>query len=355
MTKTPLCVIGGGSIGFRHVSVATASDHVELTAVVEPFEPRRKELLAMGLPAVATLEDVPKHTQCTVIATPTPDHANSAHAALDQGWAAIVEKPVTDTIGAGRALCAAADRLDLPLFTGHHRRCHPFSVAAKDHLRKIGDIVSLQGLWSLRKHDSYYDVEWRRKAGAGPILTNLSHEIDLLRFFAGEIESVSAMTSNATRGLEVEDTASLSFRFADDVLGSFLISDAGASPWSFEAATGENPDLAYSGQDSIRIIGTKGALSFPSLTRWHGDGGQTVDWRATLIQAAGPKFEKIDPLLAQIERFAHVVDGGQDNLLATGRDGVKTLEITLATLLSAQQSKTIGLGQVPDDFNGGAL
>jgi hypothetical protein len=34
---------------------------------------------------------------------------------------------------------------------------------------------------------------------------------------------------------------------------------------------------------------------------------------------------------------------------------VKTLEITLATLLSAQQAQTIGLGQVPDDFNGGAL
>ena len=354
MTKTPLCVIGGGSIGFRHVSVATASDHVELTAVVEPFEPRRKELLAMGLPAVATLEDVPKHTQCTVIATPTPDHANSAHAALDQGWAAIVEKPVTDTIGAGRALCAAAERLGLPLFTGHHRRCHPFSIAAKDHLRQIGDIVSLQGLWSLRKHDSYYDVDWRRKAGAGPILTNLSHEIDLLRFFAGDIESVSAMTSHAARGLDVEDTASLSFRFSNDVLGSFLISDAGASPWSFEAATGENPDLAYSGQDSIRIIGTKGALSFPSLTCWHSEGAQTVDWRSALIETAGPTFEKVDPLLVQIERFVHVVNGGQDALLTTGRDGLKTLEMTLATLLAAQKNTTITRGQVPDDFNGGA-
>jgi predicted dehydrogenase len=355
MTQIPLCIIGGGSIGFRHMSVAAASEHIELTAVVEPFDARRKELMAMGLPAVASVEDVPKHTKGTVIATPTQDHANSAHAALDRGWAAVVEKPVTGTIGEGRALCEAADRLDLPLFTGHHRRCHPFSIAARDHLRKIGDIVSLQGLWSLRKHDAYYDVDWRRKAGAGPILTNLSHEIDLLRFFAGEIESVSAMTSNATRGLEVEDTASVNFRFANNVLGSFLISDAGASPWSFVAATGENPDLAFSGQESIRIIGTQGAVSFPSLTRWHGDGTQTVDWRRALIESAGPHFDKVDPLLVQIERFAHVVGGGQDALLATGRDGLKTLEITLATLLSAQHNKTVSLGQVPDDFNGGAL
>lgn len=354
MTQTPLCVIGGGSIGFRHMSVAKASEHVDLTAVVEPFEVRRKELLDLGFPAVASISDVPAHTKGAVIATPTQDHANSALAALDRGMAALVEKPVTGTIGEGKLLCDTAERLGLPLFAGHHRRCHPFSIAARDHLRSIGEIVGLQGLWSLRKHDSYYDVEWRRKAGAGPILTNLSHEIDLLRFFAGEITGVSAMVSNATRGLDVEDTASLSFRFENNVLGSFLISDAGASPWSFEAATNENPDLAYSGQDSIRIIGTKGALSFPSLTLWHGAQGDTVDWRTALIETSGPNFAKVDPLLVQIERFAHIVDGGQDDLLATGRDGLKTLEITLATLLAAQQGKTVTAGQVPDHFNGGA-
>lgn len=355
MTKIPLCVIGGGSIGFRHMSVATQSENIDLTAVVEPFEARRKELIALGFPAVASVDEVPQHTRGTVIATPTQDHASSAFAALDRGWAALVEKPVTGTIGEGKALCEAAERLDLPLYTGHHRRCHPFSITARDHLHCIGDIVALQGLWSLRKHDSYYDVDWRRKAGAGPILTNLSHEIDLLRFFAGEITGVSAMVSNAARGLDIEDTASISFRFENDVLGSFLISDAGASPWSFEAATNENPDLAYSGQDSIRIIGTKGALSFPSLTRWHGEEGDSVDWRSALIETAGPNFAKVDPLLVQIERFAHVVDGGQDDLLATGRDGLKTLEITLATLLSAHHNKTVRSGDVPDDFNGGAL
>lgn len=355
MTKTPLCVIGGGSIGLRHMSVAQLSGHVDLTAVVEPVAERRKELLSLGMPAVATLDEVPKHTRGAIVATPTTDHATTALAALDHGWAVLVEKPVTSTLGEGKALCERAERLDLPLFTGHHRRCHPFSIAAKDHLRDIGNIVSLQGLWSLRKHDSYYDVDWRRRAGAGPVLTNLSHEIDLLRFFAGEICAVSAMTSNATRGLDIEDTASLSFRFENDVLGSFLISDAGASPWSFEAATGENPDLAYSGQDSLRIIGTKGALSFPSLTRWHGRGTDPVEWRSALVKTEGPTFAKVDPLLVQTERFATVVNGGQDDLLATGRDGLKTLELTLATLLAAQHGTTLSLGQVPDNYNGGAV
>lgn len=355
MTRTPLCVIGGGSIGFRHMSVAAASELIELTAVVEPVFARRKELINLGFPAVASVDEVPKHTKGAVIATPTQDHANSAQTALDRGWAVLVEKPVTGTIGEGKALCEAAERLGLPLFAGHHRRCHPFSIAARNHLKAIGDIVAVQGLWSMRKHDTYYDVEWRRRAGSGPILTNLSHEIDLLRFFAGEIESVCAMVSNTARGLDVEDTASLSFRFENNSLGSFLISDAGVSPWSFEAATGENPDLATSGQDSLRIIGTRGALSFPSLTLWHEAGVRSTDWRSELIKTKGPSFSKIDPLLVQIERFAYVVDGGQDDLLATGRDGLKTLEATLATLMSAHHNKTVKLGHVPYDYNGDVL
>jgi predicted dehydrogenase len=337
------------------MSVAAASKLIELTAVVEPVTKRRNELIDLGFPAVASVDEVPKHTKGAVIATPTQDHGSSAQCALNLGWAVLVEKPVTGTIGEGKALCEAAERLGLPLFTGHHRRCHPFSIAARNHLQAIGDIVSVQGLWSMRKHDTYYDADWRRRAGAGPILTNLSHEIDLLRFFVGEIESVSAMVSNTARGLDVEDTASLCFRFENQSLGSFLISDAGASPWSFEAATGENPDLAVSGQDALRIIGTQGALSFPSLTLWRGTGERATDWQSELIETKGPRFAKVDPLLTQMERFAHVVDGGQDDLLATGRDGLKTLEATLATLMSAHHNKMVNLGQVPDDYNGGAL
>ena len=46
--QLPLCVVGGGSIGMRHIEVAQASDRVRLTAVVEAYETRRKELAAIG-------------------------------------------------------------------------------------------------------------------------------------------------------------------------------------------------------------------------------------------------------------------------------------------------------------------
>lgn len=348
----PLCIIGAGSIGLRHVEVAQASPLIALTAIVEADETRRADLAAQGLPMVASLEDVPKATAAAVIATPTPAHHQNALDLIGQGLGVIVEKPLTATMAEGRAVIHAADAAGVPLVTGHHRRCHPFTIAARARLAGIGDLVGVQGLWSLRKHDRYYDPLWRRSAGAGPLMTNLSHEIDLLRFLIGDLSQVTALTSSARRGFEIEDTAALALRFENGALGSFLISDAGASPWSFEAGTYENPAIAGTGQDYLRITGTKGALEFPSLKLWRADYEGEVEWSKGLSADAGQSFARIDPIRAQMERFAALMAGKADDVLCSGADGLAAMEATLATALSAKQGQPVARGEVPPDFRG---
>lgn len=350
--RLPLAVIGAGSIGQRHIEVAQACDAVELVAVVEPKDGLRAALAARGLPMLADIADVPGSVRAAIIATPTQDHYASAMAGLARGWAVLVEKPTAGTLDDARALVADAAAKGLPLFTGHHRRCHPFCLAARAAIGGLGDLVGVQGLWSLRKHASYFEVDWRRKPGAGPLLTNLSHEIDLLRFLLGDMVEVTTLLSSARRGLEIEDSAAMAFRFANGALGSFLMSDAGASPWAFEAATGENPAIAMSGQDYIQITGTQGALSFPSLRRWGRAAPGEVEWSKPLLPEAGPQFARVDPLLEQIGRFAHVVAGGTDGVLCSGEDGVKALEMTLAAALSGRTGQPVKAGEVPGDFTG---
>lgn len=336
----------------RHIEVAQACPDTRISAVVEPVETRRDALCRMGLNAVETLDAVPPETRAAVIATPTPDHHLSALACLDRGWAVLVEKPTTATLDQAKQVIDSAATKVLPLITGHHRRCHPFSRATRAALGQIGALVGVQGFWSLRKHDSYYDAEWRCQPGAGPLMTNLSHELDLLHFFLGDIEEISALTSNARRGLVIEDTASLALRFADGALGSFLISDAGASPWSFEASSGENPAIAVSHQDYLRFVGTEGALEFPSLTFWGRSGPGEIEWSKPLRRSEGPAFERMDPLLEQLRRFVSVVNGGEDDVLCSGPDGARALEMTLAAALSAKLGRPVRAGGVPGDYTG---
>ncbi|QFU09675.1 1,5-anhydro-D-fructose reductase [Rhodobacteraceae bacterium THAF1] len=336
----------------RHVQVAQECAATRIAAVVEPVAARRAELRSMGLNAVATLDDVPDETRAAILATPTQDHHASALACIDRGWPVIVEKPVAGTMDQATDIVTRAADRGVPLFTGHHRRCHPFSRATREALTQIGDVVGVQGMWSLRKHDTYYDAQWRRLPGAGPLLTNLTHELDLLRFFLGEIDEITALTSNARRGLMVEDTSALALRFESGALGSFLISDAGASPWSFESATAENPAIAPSGQDYLRFVGTLGSLEFPSLTFWGRSDPGEVEWSKPLTRRDGPHCDTVDPLLEQITRFAGVVGGAEDDVLCTGADGMKALEMTLAAALSAQQGRPVRAGQVPGDYTG---
>ena len=334
-----ICVVGGGSIGMRHIACAQVSDAVDLRAVVEPDTAHRTRLADRGLPVVADLDGVPPQVSAAIIATPTPQHAQVASACLDRGWAVLVEKPLTQTLSSAKALCAQAARLGLPLITGHHRRCHPFVAQARADLERLGSLVTLQGIWCLHKHDSYFDVGWRQEAGAGPIMTNLSHEIDLLHYLAGPITEVSAMTSNATRGYSVEDTASVCMRFANGAVGNFIMSDAGASPWAFEAATGENPAIHVRGDDPLRFIGTKGALGFPSLQMWRAHPDQPSDWQHPLAHVPGPMQAPIDGIAVQLEHFAAIARGQPDSLLATGADGLRTMQVLDAIQTASQTGR----------------
>ena len=103
---------------------------------------------------------------------------------------------------------------------------------------RLGQIVSVHGMFWLIKPDDYFDVPWRREKGAGPILLNLIHDVDLLRYLCGEIVAVQAAQSNRVRGNAVEETAVIILHFDSGALGTMNVSDTIQSPWSWEFTTG---------------------------------------------------------------------------------------------------------------------
>ncbi|MGB0440773.1 MAG: Gfo/Idh/MocA family protein, partial [Paracoccaceae bacterium] len=240
----PLAVLGGGLIGARHALAAHDCAVTRLTAVVEPDADRRAALYAQGYPVVEQIAEVPADTRAAIVATPTQAHHTHTYECLSRGWAVIVEKPIAATLDAARAILDMGGNKgqsttgSAPVFVGHHRRCHPFVASAQAQIRALGDPVAVQALWALRKDTPYFNADWRRAPGGGPIMINLIHEIDLLQVWLGPIAEVSALVSSARRGHAVEDTAAFALRFDSGAMGSVILSDAGASPWSFEAATG---------------------------------------------------------------------------------------------------------------------
>ena len=189
------------------------------------------------------------------------------------------------------------------------------------------------------KNDEYFDVEWRRKKGAGPILVNLVHDVDLLRYLLGEPVAVQGMQSSAARGFETEDSAVVNVRFSDGALASMTISDATASPWNWEATAREDPQYRPFDADAYFIGGTKGALSLPRLHQFSYDGAS--NWHKPL-QMEIPAVDPALPHKMQLKHFVKVVRREVEPVV-TPADNVKTLTLLNAIKEAAETGQLVEL------------
>jgi predicted dehydrogenase len=335
-----LAVVGAGLIGRRHIAAIATSGAAQLHSVVDPAEPARAWVEAQGARWFPTLDALlaADRPDGVILATPSALHAEDGLACIGAGLPVLIEKPITTDLPSARALVEAAEAAGLPLAVGHHRRHNPLIAAAKAQIASgaLGRIVAAQAMFWLMKPMDYFETDWRRQPGAGPILTNLIHDIDVLRHLCGEIAAVHALTSNATRGNPVEDSAAILMRFANGALGTATVTDSAVAPWSWEMTARENPAYPATDQACYRIGGTKASLELPALRLWH-DAGKR-DWMAPISATALP-HPLDDPLVLQIRQFARVL-AGTEAPLVPGREGLKTLAVIEAIRQSAAEGGT---------------
>jgi predicted dehydrogenase len=331
-----LAVMGAGLIGKRHIAHVLAHQDAALHAIIDPADAGRAiaaEAGAPWFPDFATMLAAGR-PDGLIIATPNQLHVEHGLAAIRAGIPVLVEKPIADTLAGGEALVLAAEGAAVPLLVGHHRRHNPMIQRAKAIIDegRLGQIVSVHAFFWLMKPDAYFDAPWRRQPGAGPVLLNFIHDIDLLRHFCGEVDAVQAFTSRSVRGHDVDETAVVILRFASGALGTVNISDTVVAPWSWEQTTGENPAYPHTDQTCYHIGGTHGSLSAPRLEVWSNKANR--GWFEPFEISRNVSCDA-DPLLLQVGQFCRVIRG-EEAPLASGRDGLANLRIVDAVERSAR-------------------
>lgn len=326
-TKLSLALVGTGLIGRVHLERIQAAADGALAAICDPTEAARALAAERGVPWFASQAEMLASVKLdgAVLATPNALHVPGAIECLEAGVAVLVEKPLAENVAAARRLVEVQARTGVPVLAGHHRRHNPLVKAARRIVRegRIGRLVAVNSLFLIRKPDDYFDVAWRREPGGGPILINLIHDIDNLRFICGEIESVQAMASSATRGFPVEDTAALIFRFENGALGTAAISDVTPTPWSWELSSGENKAYPQRDGHCYLIAGSEGSLDLPRMERWHYEGRQ--GWWEPLLSETIP-VEPLEPLAEQVRHFCAVIRGTEQPI-TTAADAARTLAV----------------------------
>jgi predicted dehydrogenase len=333
-----IAVVGAGQFGRRHIDTVRNEPMCQLAAVADPVQ-----AADFGVPSYALYTEMLDKEQPdgVIIATPNALHVPVGLACVERKIPMLVEKPVADTVEASRRLVDAAAAAQVPLLVGHHRRHNPLIEKAREIVQGggIGRLAAVAALWLLQKPADYFDVAWRREAGGGPLLINLIHDIDDLRYICGEIAEVRAITASAVRGFPVEDSAAVTLRFANGAVGTATVSDAVPAPWSWELASGENPVYPQQPENCYFFSGTTGSLALPKMELWRY--ADKSGWYAPL-QREALTVAKADPQVRQLQHFCRVIRG-EEAPRSSGADATRTLAAVQAVHEAARSGRAVRL------------
>jgi predicted dehydrogenase len=341
-----LALIGFGAIGRRHADAIRKTPGCELVGIAAASERRRAQADAWQVPFFTDFRRMLDEVRAdgVIDATPSALRLEIVRAVAARGLDLLVEKPIADTIETALQMVNIAREASIKLIVGQHRRHNPLIAEAKRLVRAgdLGDVKMAAVLWLGQKPDVYYQEAWRAQPGGGPLITNLIHDIDTLRFILGDIDRVSAFASAKTRGLPFPDMLSISLRFQSGALGSIALADTVAAPWVFEMTSGEDPSYPRNGENQLFLAGTRASLALPQMALWrHPDGG---GWR-TPIERRFVEVEPAVPLERQIAHFCRVVRR-EETPIVSGDDALMSLAVVTAIAEAARVEHAISPGEL---------
>jgi len=280
-----------------------------------------------------------------IICTPSGLHREPGLAALDAGYHLVVEKPLEITADRCDTLIESAARKGLTLSGIFPARFGDGATMVKEAgvAGRFGRITMASSSVKWHRTQQYYDqAGWRGTwdiDGGGALMNQSIHAIDLLQWLAGDVVEVSAFTDTlAHTGIEVEDVAVASLRFADGGLGTIMGTTASWPGWA----------------KRVEISGTDGSVVLEDevVRKWDFVRSESGD--EAVREAAAPKPETAsgagDPSAIdfeghrrQLENFVNAVRSG-GNLLIDGVEARKAVAIIEAVYRSARTGQIERVG-----------
>jgi predicted dehydrogenase len=358
--KIKFGIVGCGAIGPTHAAALQQMDGVELIAVADLI-PDRAQAMAdkFSVPRIyrdqqQLLKDPEVDVVC--LCTPSGMHGEGAIAAMTAGKHVIVEKPMEIcTAACDRMLAAQRDSGKLMTVISQHR-FDPASLHIKALIQsgKLGKIILATAEVKWWRTQNYYDEgNWRGTwvlDGGGAVMNQGIHTLDLLQWFAGEVESVFAHTATAAHvRIEVEDVAVVTLQFKSGAIGSYIASTAvyDGLPARIDIIGTEGTAILEG--DRIRQIRLKNGEIHPGedaamhAMKVAGGGTASVADQAAK-RPAGEKEGAVwgDAHRLQIEDFVRAIRTNGNPAIdgETGRSAVRTIE---AIYESAEQKMPVML------------
>jgi UDP-N-acetylglucosamine 3-dehydrogenase len=325
-----------GLLGVAHIHAESYASvlsgpisNAELVAVYDRNESAGRQFARRHKTVyVKSIQELLSKVDAVLIASENTFHHQLAKSAAKAGKHILCEKPIAITLQDAELIKQDVRKAKVKFQMCYVMRYHTVASVVKELIDegRIGEILALVGTNKL--NSSMTAKSWfsdKRLSGGGAVMDHTVHLADMMRWYTGSEakEVYCEIGRKITPRLRVEDTFLTTVTFENGVLGHI------DGSWSYPAGYQAWGDV------TLEVLGSKGMLFVDAFRQniyftgtrtpndklsWHGYG---CDPNTEMIRSFA------DSILQDREPFASV------------DDGIKGLQITLASYESSQKGESV--------------
>jgi myo-inositol 2-dehydrogenase/D-chiro-inositol 1-dehydrogenase len=325
-------LLGAGRIGYTHAVAVNALSNASIQSVYDPVDEAASRIQELSGATRASVDEimVDDDIDAVIIATPTNLHADQIEMAARAGKAIFCEKPIDLDTRRVRACLDVVEQAGARLMVGFNRRFDANFSKVRDQINQ-GAIGAVEMVQITSRDPSPPPVDYIKVSG-GLFRDMMIHDFDMARFLLGE---------------EISEVTATGSVLVDPAIGE--AGDVDSAVATLRTASGKiaiisNSRRATYGYDQrVEVHGSKGLISAENM-------------RTTTVSIANEQGYTSEPLMDffmeryadayknELGYFVHTVLSG-DNITPNGLDGLRSLELADAALISLQTGATVKIGQ----------
>ena len=348
--KIRIGILGGGGIMGAHApTFREMADKCEVVAVAEPDEsrwPRVRELTHENVEILRDYTDVLARDDIDGVDILLPHvlHMPATVAAAEAGKHVITEKVMARNVHECDQMIEACDKAGVTLTVCHDRRYHGEWMGLKEVVDSgaLGEIF----YWKLDHNQNVVVPEghWIRTRdgiGGGAIMSCLTHQIDSLRWYGGEVSSVTCMTKVLPERMEGEALGVMAAQMESGALAQLSIN------WWTRSNAVRN-GLWY---EMVQVCGTKGEAYYTSGKGTFVLIHEESELNRPFVYEGVPEKDGFTEVKCGNWRGHHrclcewlkLLGGEEADIITSGRDVRGTVEVAEAAYASAETGRTVSL------------
>ncbi|ODQ67751.1 NAD(P)-binding protein [Nadsonia fulvescens var. elongata DSM 6958] len=231
---------------------------------------------------------------------PCQNNLNTIKSAVAAGKPICVEKPISGNMSDAKEIVHIARATDLPILVLENFVYHIGVAKVQELLPKIGKVVTFihQATGPFNNSNKYLATDWRKNPThvGGFLLDGGVHQLAVLTELLGEVEFVSAHTSQVRELSGDVDTVASTFKMKSGSFGTY----------TYTSALG-----ACEKTNKLQIFGTKGSIIYDYSPKQ--GGGKIILQEGEFASESNEPFEVSLP----VEKY-----GGVDSEFANFADAV---------------------------------